>query len=105
VALYGACAKVKDTGMKDYIMSRILDTFIDLSWSQTPKIFLINWYYLNMRSLAEFSTYQEVFKNATNLPAFFDSNLVDAGRVVKAFYNDPQAHIRIFYYQYLRLCF
>lgn len=45
MALYGACAKVKDTGMKDYIMSRILDTFLDLSWSQTPKILFINWYY------------------------------------------------------------
>lgn len=58
-----------------------------------------------MRSLTEFSTYQEVFKNSTALPAFFDSNLVDPGRVVKALINDPQAHIRIFYYQYLRLCF
>jgi hypothetical protein len=58
-----------------------------------------------MRSLSEFATYQEVFKNATGLPAFFDSNLVDPGRVVKSFLNDPQAHIRIFYYQYLRLCF
>jgi hypothetical protein len=58
-----------------------------------------------MRSLSEFSTYQEVFKNASALPTFFESNLVDPGRVVKSFLNDPQAHIRIFYYQYLRLCF
>jgi len=58
-----------------------------------------------MRSLSEFATYQEVFKNATVLPAFFDTNLADPGRVVKAFLNDPQAHIRIFYYQYLRLCY
>jgi hypothetical protein len=30
---------------------------------------------------------------------------VDPARVVKAFYNDPQANIRVFYYQYLKLCF
>jgi hypothetical protein len=39
------------------------------------------------------------------LPAFFDQNLVDPARVVKVFYDDPQAHIRVFYYQYLKLCF
>jgi len=30
---------------------------------------------------------------------------VDPARVVKVFSNDPQANIRIFYYQYLKLCF
>lgn len=30
IALYGACAKIKDNGMKDYIMSKIMDTFLDL---------------------------------------------------------------------------
>jgi len=31
--------------------------------------------------------------------------LVDPNRVVKCFENDPQANLRIFYYQYLKLCF
>jgi hypothetical protein len=33
------------------------------------------------------------------------TNLVDDSRVVKYFHDDPQANIRIFYYQYLKLCF
>lgn len=58
-----------------------------------------------MRSLADFEQPQEVFLHAEKLPAFFEDNLVDPARVVKSFPNDTQAHIRIFYYQYLRLCF
>jgi hypothetical protein len=46
-----------------------------------------------------------VFREGRALPPFFDTNLVDPGRVVKEFLNDPQSHIRIFYYQYLRICF
>ena len=46
-----------------------------------------------------------LFINADRLPDFFSSNLVDPTRVVKAFKNDPQANLRVFYYQYLKLCF
>ena len=58
-----------------------------------------------MRALANYEQPQEVFMNADNLPPFFNDNLVDPARVVKRFFDDSQAHIRIFYYQYLRLCF
>lgn len=58
-----------------------------------------------MKSLKEFAHYTKVFQDATELPEFFDSNLVDPSRVVKAFLQDPNAHIRIYYYQYLKLCF
>ena len=30
---------------------------------------------------------------------------MDPARVVKGFYNDVQANIRVFYFQYLKLCF
>ena len=58
-----------------------------------------------MKALADFEQPQDVFMHAENLPAFFNDNLVDPARVVKHFLDDTQAHIRIFYYQYLRLCF
>lgn len=58
-----------------------------------------------MRSLNEFGEPREVFSTPTHLPAFFDDNLVDPARVVKVFLDDPQAHIRVFYYQYLKICF
>lgn len=60
-----------------------------------------------MRSLDDFASDEPgtLFKDATRLPEFFLSNLLDPARVVKVFYNDPQANIRIFYYQYLKLCF
>jgi hypothetical protein len=60
-----------------------------------------------MRSLQDFASTdsQPLFPEATTLPDFFHNNLVDPARVVKAFHNDPQANIRIFYYQYLKLCF
>jgi hypothetical protein len=58
-----------------------------------------------MKSLSEFAADGEVFQEAAVLPEFFESNLVDPARVVKVFANDPQGHIRIFYYQYLKLCF
>lgn len=29
--MYGACAKVKDVGMKDYVVAKVVDTFLDLS--------------------------------------------------------------------------
>ena len=60
-----------------------------------------------MRSLEEFINQRSepLFIDATNLPAFFESNLIDPARVVKYFNNDPQANIRVFYYQYLKLCF
>ena len=31
IALYGACARIKDGEMKEYVMSKILDTFLDLN--------------------------------------------------------------------------
>lgn len=58
-----------------------------------------------MKSLNQFAGHEEVFKIAVKLPSFFDDQLVDKARIVMAFENDPQAHIRIFYYQYLKLCF
>jgi hypothetical protein len=58
-----------------------------------------------MKSLDQFQGYREIFKEPRTLPPFFDTNLVDPARVVKIFENDPQASIRIFYYQYLKLCF
>jgi len=60
-----------------------------------------------MRNLQDFATNNQgkLFKDAQNLPVFFQNNLVDPARVVKVFHNDPQANIRVFYYQYLKLCF
>jgi hypothetical protein len=60
-----------------------------------------------MRSLQDFSVAQlsNIFVDADKLPSFFDTNLVEASRVVKVFRGDPQANIRVFYYQYLKLCF
>lgn len=31
LAIYGACAQVKDDGKKNFILASMLDTFIDLS--------------------------------------------------------------------------
>lgn len=58
-----------------------------------------------MKSLSQFASHKEVFRQPRTLPVFFQTNLVDPARVVKFFENDPQAQIRIFYYQYLKLCF
>jgi hypothetical protein len=60
-----------------------------------------------MRTLQDFASPAErdLFQDASNLPEFFQNNLVDAARVVKVFHYDPQATIRVFYYQYLKLCF
>jgi len=60
-----------------------------------------------MRNLQDFATpiTRSLFQDACNLPAFFQNNLVNTARVVKVFHCDPQANIRVFYYQYLKLCF
>lgn len=60
-----------------------------------------------MKSLQDFASNdnESLFPEAKTLPDFFHHNLVDPARVVKVFTNDPQANIRIFYYQYLKLCF
>jgi hypothetical protein len=58
-----------------------------------------------MKSLNQFEGHKEIFRDPAVLPPFFETNLVDPARVVKVFENDPQAEIRIFYYQYLKLCF
>jgi hypothetical protein len=60
-----------------------------------------------MRFLQDFAApvTKSMFEDASNLPVFFKNNLVDPARVVKVFHNDPQANIRVFYYQYLKLCF
>lgn len=60
-----------------------------------------------MRELDDFATPnpQPLFQEAEVLPIFFEHNLLDPARVVKVFKNDPQANIRVFYYQYLKLCF
>lgn len=70
-------------------------------------LLLINSLLIDMRSLEDFSSTDNtpLFKNATQLPPFFENNLVDPARVVKVFNDDPQANIRVFYYQYLKLCF
>lgn len=62
-----------------------------------------------MKTLDSFATSSprtaDIFRDALHLPAFFEHNLIDPSRVVKHFSNDPQANIRVFYYQYLKLCF
>lgn len=60
-----------------------------------------------MRSLSEFASGEGgvLWEEARSLPEFFQHNLVDPARVVKVFSDDVQANIRIFYYQYLKLCF
>jgi len=60
-----------------------------------------------MRDLEDFATPdpRPIFPDADSLPVFFENNLIDPARVVKVFRNDPQGNIRIFYYQYLKLCF
>jgi hypothetical protein len=60
-----------------------------------------------IRNLREFFSldHPPLFENAYDLPTFFDSNLVDDCRVVKVLHKDPQANLRVFYYQYLKLCF
>ena len=59
------------------------------------------------KSIKEFETPRTtfLFEDATSYPSFFKNNLVDDARVIKVFKNDPQANIRVFYYQYLKLCF
>lgn len=59
------------------------------------------------KSLEEFRVTKpkDIFETPTTLPAFFEENLKDDARVIKIFSNDPQANLRIFYYQYLKLCF
>ena len=47
----------------------------------------------------------QVFEDAVDFPQFFKNNLVDDARIIKVFKNDPQANIRVFYYQYLKICF
>jgi len=60
-----------------------------------------------MKPLKEFQSrkFVSLFPTAQHLPPFFQHNLLDPARVVKIFKNDPQANIRAFYYQYLKLCF
>ena len=59
------------------------------------------------KSLREFQTpgTAALFSDAESFPEFFKKNLLDDARVIKVFRDDPQANIRVFYYQYLRLCF
>ena len=39
------------------------------------------------------------------LPQFLNENLLDDDRQIRYFFKDPQASLRVFYYQYLKLCF
>lgn len=39
------------------------------------------------------------------LPQFLEHNLQDDARTVKYFHNDPDAFLKIFYYQFFCLCF
>ena len=39
------------------------------------------------------------------LPTFLKQNLVDDARNIKVFKNDEHAYIKIFYFQFLKLCF
>lgn len=41
----------------------------------------------------------------TEVPEFLEENLVDPARVINIFSGDPYAFIRIFYFQFLKLCF
>lgn len=46
-----------------------------------------------------------VFVEATAYPPFFNRHLVHKSRRIKALLNDPNANIRVFYFQYLMLCY
>lgn len=46
-----------------------------------------------------------VFAEAVTYPSFFDKHLINSTRRIKALLNDPNANIRVFYFQYLMLCF
>lgn len=39
------------------------------------------------------------------LPTFLNENLLDEARTIKVFRNDSVAYIKIFYFQFLKLCF
>lgn len=59
------------------------------------------------KSIREFkrSSEEQTFPEAVTYPSFFDKHLVHPGRKIKALLNDPNANIRVFYFQYLMLCF
>lgn len=47
-----------------------------------------------------------VFSDATgHLPRFLQENLLDDARCVKLFCNDDHAVMKVFYFQFLKLCF
>lgn len=39
------------------------------------------------------------------LPIFLNENLLDEARTIKVFQDDSVAYIKIFYFQFLKLCF
>lgn len=48
----------------------------------------------------------ELFKDLIDtVPRFLQTNLVDPARVIKYFGNDPYAFIKVFYFQFFKLCF
>ena len=62
-----------------------------------------------MKKLSDFKSVMkrpQLFTDSTNTPPLFlETNLVDPARVIKVFSQDPYAYIRIFYFQFLKLCF
>lgn len=48
----------------------------------------------------------KIFVEASGkLPQFLNQNLVDDARTVKIFLDDDLAYVKIFYFQFLKLCF
>lgn len=64
---------------------------------------------INRKTLKDFkSTLRsyKVFNDAKGqIPAFLQENLLDEARCVKIFVNDDYAMMKIFYFQFLKLCF
>lgn len=63
----------------------------------------------NEKSLKDFKSKlknAKIFNEAIGqLPTFLKQNLVDDARNIKVFKNDEHAYIKIFYFQFLKLCF
>ena len=46
-----------------------------------------------------------LFTDADPIPEFFVTNLVSDDRKIKVFPNLPDSYLKIFYFQFLKLCF
>jgi protein-L-isoaspartate O-methyltransferase len=60
------------------------------------------------RCLSEFENKDDeiIFEDATrNLPRWLEQNFKESGQMIKIFRNDNQAHLKIFVFQYLEMCY